>query len=203
VPVSGPDRLRRSPELEAVSRLALVPQSTSDPIVSEVVAMMRDRGVDVPNLYMTLAHAPRILRAWIGLTWPLRNEGVSPRGLRELAIMNVAYHKRCVYEWAHHWPMAIAHGITEEQLERIVVGNRDGGFDDTQGAVLQFTDDLARERPVSGDVWDQMSCRFSPAELIELTLTATFYINLALLAKTLEIPLEANYERYARRFPSD
>lgn len=186
-----------------MARLELVSESTSDPIVSEIVAMMRDRGVDVPNLYLTLANAPRILRAWIDLTWPLRNEGVSPRSLRELAIMNVACHKRCVYEWAHHWPMAVAHGITEEQLERIATGDRDGAFDEAQLAVLQYSDDLAGERPISADVWHEMSCRFSPAELVELTLTATFYINLALLAKSLEIPLESNYERYARRFPAD
>jgi alkylhydroperoxidase family enzyme len=185
-----------------MSRLPLVRESTTDSIASGVFAEMRERHVQVPNLYLTLGNNPRMLRAWVDLTWPLRHEGVSPRALRELAIMRVAQSKRAPYPWAHHWPMAIANGITEDQLEGIADCEAAGLFDDSQRALLRYAEALAGDGQIQSELWTQMSGRFTPAELVELTLTTTFYINLALLANALQIPLELEYEQYAQRLPT-
>jgi 4-carboxymuconolactone decarboxylase len=181
-------------------RLALVSEMADDPTLRKIFDSIHARQIDVPNLYLTLANSPRLLQAWTGLTNPLRHDAVSPRALRELVIMRVAQLKRAPYPWAHHWPMAVEAGITEEQLEGIGAWP-DSTFDETQRAVLAYTDAVVSDTGVDAECFAGMSRRFNAEEVVELTLAATFYLNLAHLSRALDIPLEPEYERYARRLP--
>src|SRR5256885_14842674 len=119
-----------------MSRVPLVSRSSDDPVLESIFDRIDARNVDVPNLYLTIANAPLMLQAWIGLTWPLRHEGTSPRSLRELVIMRVAQSKNATYVWAHHWDMAIAAGISPDQLESLADWRSSGLFNETQSATL-------------------------------------------------------------------
>src|ERR1700676_2918175 len=100
-----------------VGRVPLV--SETDPMVAEVLQPLRARGIHVPDLYLAIGHSPNILKGWIGLTSRLRYASACPRNDIELAIMRVARLSGASYEWAHHWPMAIRHDLTEDQLNAI------------------------------------------------------------------------------------
>jgi alkylhydroperoxidase family enzyme len=171
-------------------------------VLKPIFESINARNVDVPNLYLTIANAPLMLKGWIGLTWPLRNEGTSPRSLRELVIMRVAQVEQATYEWAHHWEMAIAAGITAEQLESIADWQSTGLFDETQSAVLAYTDEVIGNSGVTDETFADLRARFSDAEVVELTLAATFYLNLAHFARALRIEPEPKYADYARRLPA-
>jgi alkylhydroperoxidase family enzyme len=185
-----------------MGRLPLVPKSSDDPVLKAIFERTNARNVDVPNLYLTIANAPLMLQGWIGLTWPLRNEGISPRSLRELVIMRVAQVENATYVWAHHWDMAVAAGITVEQLESLGKWRAGGRFDETQAATLAYTDEVIGKAGVKDETFAKIRGLFSDSEIVELTLAATFYLNLTHFARALRIEPEPKYADYARRLPA-
>jgi alkylhydroperoxidase family enzyme len=187
---------------DEMGRLPLVSTTSEDVVLKSIFERINSRDIDVPNLYLTIANAPIMLQAWIGLTWPLRHEGTSPRSLRELVIMRVAQVEQATYEWAHHWEMAIASGISAEQLESIAHWETSGLFDDRQSAVLAYTDEVIGDSGVKDETFAKLRELFSDGEIVELTLAATFYLNLAHFARALRIETEPKYADFARRLPA-
>jgi hypothetical protein len=64
-----------------MARVPLADLDPSDPAMETIRTYFTGR--EMPEIYRTLANAPRLLRAWTDLAWPLRNEVLVPRGLRE------------------------------------------------------------------------------------------------------------------------
>ncbi|MEA2683710.1 MAG: hypothetical protein QOK05_2038 [Chloroflexota bacterium] len=157
---------------------------------------MEERGLQVPNLYRTIAHSPTMLKAWMGFTWPLRYDAVSPRRIRELVIMRVAQLTGAIYEWSHHWPMALANGISEDQLNNLSTWTSATTFDAEERAALRYADAITEMR-VTDEVFGDVRAVFSPEMIIEITLTASFYTNLARVTQALGIDLEPGFEAYA------
>jgi alkylhydroperoxidase family enzyme len=116
--------------------------------------------------------------------------------------MRLAQDRQAAYVWSHHWDMAVTAGITSVQLESLGHWSSAGLFDERQAAVLAYTDDVIGGRGVSDAAFDDMRRLFSNAEIVELTLAATFYLNLAHFARALQIELEPKYEEYAQRLPA-
>jgi alkylhydroperoxidase family enzyme len=179
-----------------MSRLPLA-RPDGDPLLERLVSDIRARGLEVPNLYLTIGNAPKMLEAWMGFTWPLRGDASSPRSLRELVIMKVAHAKKANYMWAHHWPMATANGFTTAQLESLGDCRTDGLFTESEMLVLRYTAEVIGGNGVDEVTFSAMQSTFSPDEIIELTLCATFYLNLAHFALALDIDIEPSYQKYA------
>lgn len=111
-------------------RIPLI-EDNADPRIAAIYVALRSGGhAGFPNLYRLLAHAPAMLEAWTRLAWPLRTEAKTPRALRELMILRGAQIMGADYEWTHHAPMALAAGVTREQIDAL---------------------ELARERRLFGD----------------------------------------------------
>ncbi len=169
----------------APGRLAPVAPDIEDPALDEVFAPFRARGRDLPMLYRTLANAPAMLRAWTALAWPLRSDASTPRGLRELVIMRVAQLTAAEAEWLAHWPMAVHHGVTDDQLAALSNWHDSDLFDDDERAVLQFTDELTTDVEASEAAFKALADRFDAGAVVELTLTAAFYNCVSRVLRTL------------------
>jgi 4-carboxymuconolactone decarboxylase len=156
-------------------RVAPVAADTTDPELAPVFDVFRDAGREVPLLYRALGRAPAMLRAWTSLAWPLRNEAVAPRGLRELLIMRVAQLTVAPFEWVAHWDMAVKHGVTVEQLGQLHRWVDSELFSADERAALALTDELTAKLDVSDETWAELAGRFGDGELVELVLTISFY----------------------------
>ena len=156
-------------------RVAPVAADSSDPDLAAVFDVFRQAGRDVPLLYRTLGNAPAMLNAWTALAWPLRQDAVSPRGLRELLIMRVAQLTNAPYEWIAHWDMAVKHGISVEQLEDLWRWRESTRFSTDERAALALTDELTTDLDVTDATWTALAGCFSEGELVELVLTVGFY----------------------------
>jgi AhpD family alkylhydroperoxidase len=172
-----------------VARLPLVSDRPADPDVARIFADLRGQGREPSNLYRTLAHAPRMLRAWVGMAWPLRSEPAAPRALRELIILRTAQLTEAEYEWAHHREMAVRAGVPEAKLGALAAWRDSDLFDQDERAALAYTEGIVANE-VGDGVFDEVRRRFSPAEVIELTLTASFYAGVARVLRALRVDLE-------------
>jgi 4-carboxymuconolactone decarboxylase len=182
---------------ESGPRLPLVPADATDAQLAAVFDVFRDHGRDVPTLYRTLGNSPAMLAAWVGMAWPLRNESVTSRGLRELIIMRVAQLTRATYEWLAHWDMAVHHGIDDGKLAALGSWRTSELFSPAEREVLAMTDDLTDELEVGDETWAALADRYQPGEIIELVLTASYYSCVSRVLRTLRLPVDETDPRLA------
>jgi alkylhydroperoxidase family enzyme len=166
-----------------------LPALTSEaPLVAEIFAHLRAGGRVPLNLHRTLAHAPALLRGMLGLAEALRHSATTPRRLRELVILRTAQLEASEYELTQHLPMARAAGITDAEIAALRHWRESGFFGTSERAALGFA-----ERIVGGGAADlgALDGFFNPGEIVELTVTAAFYLMTARLIRTLGIQTEA------------
>jgi len=179
-----------------MARVPLVPQNDPDPALQRSFSRVLATWPDISNLYRTLGHAPVILETWIDFAWTLRSEAVSDRRLRELVIMRTAQLNETDYEWRHHYPMALEHGATAEQLSELERWEESPLFSAPERAVLAMAEELARTARLSDAGWAGLAEHFDDVERVELVLTASFYACVSRVLGALEIDLEPRYEVY-------
>jgi len=175
------------------SRLPLVDPGTDDPALAELFKSAAAQQGRVSNLYRTLANSPDMLGAWTGMAWPLRHRPSLERRLRELGIMRVAQRSRAVYEWSHHWRLAEASGVSEAQLRALREWQGSDLFDEREQAILAYTDAIV-DNDVPDAVFEPLRAWFDGGQLVELTLTLTFYCHVSRALLALRIELEDGFD---------
>jgi alkylhydroperoxidase family enzyme len=174
-----------------MARLQSISTHPGDPDLRAMFDEVRARGIPVPNLYRMIGHAPPMLRAWLDFAWPLRLHAKTPRGLRELLILRGAQVSETHYEWVHHVPMALAAGVSQAQIDALPSWEHSALFDAKEKAVLRLAEEVTRGPAASAACIEALQEHgFSEAEIVELTLTASFYVCVSRFLKSMDVDLE-------------
>lgn len=182
-----------------VSRLPPLPEKL-DPILKERFDASISRGGQILNLHRVGGHAPNLSRARGEFTWALRNNCVSSRFHRELAIVRTAILVDCAYEVDHHYDMALMAGITKDQIEAMKGDwkSKASLFDAKCQALLTYVDGLVGNKGIVADGdFNTLLEHFTPQEIVELTYCATSYYANGLFVKGLGIERDAAHVRTA------
>ena len=171
-------------------RLPLIDDNPDDDALAATFASVTAAVGRVPNLYRTLGHAPEILDAWLAFAWPLRHEARTDRSTRELIIMRTAQLTGADYEWHQHWPMAVAAGVTEAQLEDLHRWPDSDAYSSAETAALRLTEELSAASALSDDAWAQLRAHYDDRACLELVMTAAFYQCVSRVLGGLGAPLE-------------
>lgn len=173
-----------------MARVKLLEKNDADPMVREIFQKIEDSGGEVINLMKALAHSPKICRDFnrMGITLLLKGD-LSPR-LRELAILRVGNLARANYEWTKHVPMALEAGANQGQIDALSRWQDAACYDGQERAVLQYTDEVARNIRASDDTFKKIAGFLSQKEIIELTVTIGYYGMVCRVLETLQIELE-------------
>jgi len=161
------------------------------PLPEDVADRVGQAGTPGVNLYRALAHAPRLLGAWIDFAWMLRQECQTPRPLRELMILRTAQRALSQYEWNQHRLMAAEAGVDEHQVAELSMWRTSPAFTDAERAALALTDALV-EGYVPDEVNAALGEHFDEKARVELTLTAAFYCAVPRLLDALRVPGEGS-----------
>jgi alkylhydroperoxidase family enzyme len=175
-------------------RIELLPPTPENPETAAMFAEVRARGIDVPNLYRVLGHAPGMLRAWLDFAWPLRLSAKTPRALRELLILRGAQRSQVEYEWVHHVPMALAAGVPQAKVDALAAWHDSPLFDDAERAVLRLADEVTDGPGASAACVDELQRHFNESELVELVLTASFYVCVGRVLRSMDVELEDSFQ---------
>jgi alkylhydroperoxidase family enzyme len=181
---------------QRVSRLPPL-TDTSDPALQELFADTRRRGGQVLNLHLALGHAPKMALARRATANAIRYEAVTPRLLRELAIVRTAQIVGSQYELNQHVPMALAAGLTRAQLDAVQVWRTSDLFDERERALLAYVEQVAAGGEVDDATFAALSGFFTPQEIVELTITVASYYGTGLMIKALRIEVETDGRRTA------
>jgi 4-carboxymuconolactone decarboxylase len=176
-----------------------------DPPYDEEIAAMLARWMppggemEPLRLFRTLAVHPELAARMRPLGAAILAHGTVPARLRELMIDRTCALCGAEYEWGvHAAAFADGVGLSEEQLTSTAHGGgADAVWSDEERAVLALAEELHRESAASDETFALLERHFSPAQILELAVTAGWYHTISYVIGTARVQLEP----WARRFP--
>ena len=175
-------------------RIPMVPEAPEDPQLAEMFSEVKQRWPHVPNLYRMLGNAPEMLRAWLDMAWPLRLNASTSRRTRELMILYGARLSQTAFEWAHHVPLALDAGVTQSEIDALHRGRVPDTVSDAEQAALILAKEITVGPEASAESIDALKPHYTDAEIVELVLTASFYVCVGRTLKSLDVPLEERFD---------
>ena len=142
------------------------------------------------NIYRMLCHAPTFYPGWMDLGRAVLYEAQLPAKLRELAILRVGHLCRSPYELHQHRKIALAVGITPEQVEAVASQPAGPLFDHTERAVLAATDQLVHDVRIGDALFAELRTRLGEQQVMELLISVGFYMMVARVIENTGIPIE-------------
>lgn len=147
-------------------------------------------GGKVLNIFRTLAHAPKALRAF--LVWGnyiLSRRNALPEREREMVILRTGWNCKSGYEFAQHTRIGRACGLTDEDIARIKFGPEAEGWTPLESAMLRAADELHDDQFVSTPTWDALS-ELGDKGRMDLVFTVGQYTQVSMMLNSFGIQLE-------------
>ena len=146
-------------------------------IYDDVVA---SRGTWSNGPFSQLIHQPRIAEPTHKLGEFIRyHTSLAPR-LSELAILIVARHWDCKFEWSIHMPIALKSGIGAAAIEAIAHRQRPTGLREDEGVVHDFATESLQRHEVADELYATATRLFGTVGVVELASLLGYYSMLAL-----------------------
>ena len=162
-----------------------------EPRTAELLTAMRGGfdGDDL-NLFATLAHHPRLLKRWSSFGGTLLFRGALSARDRELLILRTAAITGAEYEWGHHVELALAAGLSRDEIDRVYAGPDRPGWSTDDAALLQAADELHHEQRISDATWAALAARLDVQQLIEVPMLVGQYHLVAFTLRSLGVQPE-------------
>lgn len=173
-----------------------VDPATPHPVLVPLFEAFKRAGHGPLNIHRVLANAPEFYAGFAKYATVLRGPGETSRADRELAILRTTQSLGANYEFIQHRRIGLAVGLREEQVDALSDWRKSDAFDPRQRLILEFTDVQLRRKRISKALWKKLQARFSPGEIVELTLVTGFYTAVAQLTHALPIRPEARATNY-------
>ncbi len=174
-------------------RIPMVPENPDDPQLAEMFGEVKQRWPHVPNLYRVLGNSPEMLRAWLDMAWPLRLNAKTSRRTRELMILHGARLSKTAFEWAHHVPLALDAGVQQSEIDQLKQNEVPVSLTDAERCALQLAKEITLGPEASSECIDALKSHYTEEEIVELVLTASFYVCVGRTLKSLDVPLEDRF----------
>ncbi|TDC56764.1 carboxymuconolactone decarboxylase family protein [Actinomadura sp. KC345] len=166
-----------------MNRISPLPRDEWD---DETIAAFSPREGRLPppnNALDLLARHPLLAKSFMRYNAYVLNRSALPVVVRELAILRVAWRRRCRYEWAHHVKMAREAGVTDAQIEQVRAG----------GPTLlnRVVDELDERSRLSDETYREIAAELGDDRaLMDLVFTVGTYALLSMVFTTFDLPLD-------------
>jgi alkylhydroperoxidase family enzyme len=174
----------------ATPRIPPLPREGRDPRTEELLAALRWSDGSELNIFSTLARHPKLLKKWSEFGGVLLYGGVLPARERELLILRTGLLCRAHYEWGQHIPIALACGVTQEEVDRVPAGPDAAGWSEDDAMLLRAADELHADATIGDATWAALSARFDEQQLIELCMVVGQYHLVAYTLNSLGVQFE-------------
>lgn len=127
----------------------------------------------------TLMWVPDLHDAQSVLALALRNSTRLDKRDREIAILRHAWDCGSDYQWALHAEMALAAGLSAEEVERVATDPEGAGWAPNERAVIAAVDELHASCLIGDDTWAALSQHYDGHQIVELLILVGSYRLLA------------------------
>lgn len=154
------------------------------------------------TLHRCLVNSPGAARAFGGLGQYIRFKAkIDPR-LRELAILQIGWLARSSYEWSHHVKIGYDFGVTDADIAALIADT--AGEPNALEPVAKLVLKGAREiyaGGMSAETFAELHQHMTNEQMVDLTVTASFYCAVVRTLATLAIDVEPEYQKYLDKYP--
>lgn len=158
-----------------MARISYVEKNKAPDAVAALFTKMEANGAIVSNLWKIAAHSPSTLIHLIRSGNALLSKTELDAKLREMAILRTASILDCEYEIKAHTMFGKEVGITDEQVRAIAHWENSDVFNETEQAVLRFTDEVAKNAKVKDKTFSNVAKCLNQRMMVELALTVGYY----------------------------
>lgn len=155
------------------------------------------------NLFRAMVNSPDAASVFFEFGEFIRwRSKLDPR-LRELAILQVGYLARSVYEYTHHVKLGLDFGVTPEDIHAIgeETAGRPSNLEPLAKTVLRAAREMTQNVAMSGDTFETLRKDLSPALITDLVLTIAFYNAVVRYLETMQIDNEPEFQKFLADFP--
>ena len=155
------------------------------------------------NLYRAMVHSPNGTRAFSTLGQFIRHRSRLDPRLREMAILQVGYLTRSVYEYTHHIKIGRDFGVSDDDIRAIAAetAGRPTKLDASTRAVLRAAREMTQGFAVSDETFAALRERLDYERLTDLALVIAFYNGVVRFLATMQVDNEDEYQRLLAEFP--
>ena len=155
------------------------------------------------NLTRLLFHSPWMARASNAGAMYIRNQSKLDPRLREMAIIQVGYLARSIYEYAHHLKIGLDAGVSEGDIRALAddTAGKPTSLDALTKAVLKAARELTAQSDLSDETFAILRAHLDDERLIDLLHAICAYNSTVRMLAALRIDLEDEYAPYLAKFP--
>ena len=155
------------------------------------------------NLFRAMAHSPHGARAFHGLGEFIRHKSRLDPRLRELAILQVGYLTKSVYEYTHHIKIGRDFGVSDDDLRGLAAetAGKPSRLEPLARTVLRAAREMTQELAISDETFAALKQALDHERLTDLVLTIAFYNAVVRFLATMQIDNESEYQRLLAEFP--
>jgi 4-carboxymuconolactone decarboxylase len=157
--------------------------------VYDHVVASRGKWIDGP--FAPMLQQPRMAAPAAELGEFLRYHTSLGPPLSELAIIVVARHWDCEFEWSQHARIARASGVASDIVDAVARDARPASLDERQTTVYEFARALLEQHQVPDVLYDKARELFGVVGVVELTGLIGYYTFIAFALNAHQVPLPA------------
>ncbi len=148
-----------------------------------------------PNILLTIAHHPTLLRPFLAFAAALAGQGVLPKRVAELLALRTAWNCASDFEWGHHVRYARAAGLDDDEIARVPHGPEAPAWTDEDRLLLRAADELHATQTIAADTWEQLGRHWEDSQLVELCFVVGNYTMLSMVARATGVRVERRLAR--------
>ena len=180
-----------------MTRIQPLPFDEWDLDAISVVAPGRQLGPS--NVLGLFANHPALAKAFLRYNaYLLGRDSTIPPHIRELAILRVAWRRRCRYEWAQHVRIARRAGVTDAEIAmvragadaRAGAGDGDAPGHEITALIIAAVDELDANSGLSDGTYQALADKFDDRQLMDLVFTIGTYGLLAMAFNAFGLDLD-------------
>jgi len=160
-----------------------------DAQTAELLAEL-DGNVCASHIFTTLVRHPGLFRKWSPFGGKLL-AGKLPARDRELLILRTGWRIQAEYEWGQHVRIALASGVTQDEVDRVKAGPDDAAWDPFDASLLRAVDELHDDGCITDTTWAALAGRYSTQQLIEVPMVVGHYHLVGFTLNSLGVQREA------------
>ena len=155
------------------------------------------------NLFRAMVHSPNGARAFHGLGEFIRHTSRLDPRLRELAILQVGYLTKSVYEYTHHIKIGRGFGVTDDDIRALAAetAGRPSRLEPLAKTVLRAAREMTAGFAISDGTFAALQNDLHHEQLTDLVLTIAFYNAVVRFLATMQIDNEPEYQQFLAEFP--
>jgi alkylhydroperoxidase family enzyme len=170
---------------------------------SDLPAEHRDLLARNINLFRAMVHSPSGARAFRGLGEFVRHKSRLDPRLRELAILQVGYLTKSVYEYTHHIKIGRDFGVSDDDIRAVAAetAGRPSKLEPLARTVLRAAREMTQGFAISDETFAALKSDLDHERLTDLVLTISFYNAVVRFLATMQIDNEPEYQKFLAEFP--